>query len=109
MEHRRNRRSVDKLCTVCGEQRGHVVAHQRALLSRVLSVAREAPSKTGSRPHSHKPVLNVFHMTGHVLTAKALMQHPTSIGEVTAVIEPHKIDVLFSDRLRRLVHQRAGA
>jgi hypothetical protein len=38
------------------------------------------------------------------------MQHPTfGIGEVTAVIEPHKIDVLFPDRLRRLVHQRAGA
>jgi hypothetical protein len=27
-------------------------------------------------------------------------------GEVTAVIEPRKIDVLFSDRLRRLIHSR---
>jgi hypothetical protein len=34
--------------------------------------------------------------------------HPTfGLGEVTAVIEPRKIDVLFSDRLRRLIHARA--
>jgi hypothetical protein len=26
------------------------------------------------------------------------------LGEVTKVIEPRKIDVLFHDRLRRLVH-----
>ena len=25
-------------------------------------------------------------------------------GEVTAVIEPHKIDVLFGDRTRRMIH-----
>jgi hypothetical protein len=34
--------------------------------------------------------------------------HPTfGLGEVTAVIEPQKIDVLFSDRMRRLIHARA--
>ncbi len=39
--------------------------------------------------------------TGQSLT------HPTfGQGEVTAVIEPHKIDVLFSDRMRRLIHAR---
>jgi hypothetical protein len=25
-------------------------------------------------------------------------------GEVTAIIEPHKMDVLFADRMRRLIH-----
>jgi hypothetical protein len=35
------------------------------------------------------------------------MVHPTyGVGEVTAVIEPQKIDVLFPDRMRRLVHAR---
>jgi hypothetical protein len=28
-------------------------------------------------------------------------------GEVTALIEPKKIDVLFADRIRRLIHSRA--
>jgi hypothetical protein len=26
------------------------------------------------------------------------------VGEVTALIEPRKIDVLFQDRIRRLIH-----
>jgi hypothetical protein len=35
------------------------------------------------------------------------MLHPSfGMGEVTALIEPRKIDVLFADRLRRLIHAR---
>jgi hypothetical protein len=35
------------------------------------------------------------------------MMHPTfGEGEVTAIIEPGKIDVLFADRIRRLIHSR---
>ena len=38
------------------------------------------------------------------------MTHPTyGIGEVTALIEPQKIDVLFNDRMRRLIHARIQA
>jgi hypothetical protein len=37
------------------------------------------------------------------------MMHPTfGQGEVTALIEPQKIDVLFADRMRRLVHARSA-
>ncbi|MEA2172537.1 MAG: hypothetical protein QOD00_129 [Blastocatellia bacterium] len=36
------------------------------------------------------------------------MLHTTyGMGEVTALIEPQKIDVLFPDRVRRLIHARA--
>jgi hypothetical protein len=36
------------------------------------------------------------------------MAHPTfGFGEVTAVIEPQKIDVLFSDKARQLIHARS--
>jgi hypothetical protein len=38
------------------------------------------------------------------------MMHSTfGLGEVTALIEPQKIDVLFSDRIRRLIHARDQA
>jgi hypothetical protein len=38
------------------------------------------------------------------------MVHPMwGAGEVTAIIEPRKIDVLFADRIRRLVHSRVEA
>jgi len=33
------------------------------------------------------------------------MEHQTfGLGEVTKLIEPQKIDVLFEDKLRRLIH-----
>ena len=33
------------------------------------------------------------------------MLHTTyGMGEVTALVEPRKIDVLFVDRIRRLIH-----
>ena len=36
------------------------------------------------------------------------MQHSTfGQGEVTALIEPQKIDVLFGDQVRRLIHAQA--
>lgn len=28
------------------------------------------------------------------------------IGEVTSIVEPHKIDVLFGDQTRRLIHEQ---
>ena len=35
------------------------------------------------------------------------MMHPNyGVGEVTALIEPRKIDVLFADRVRRLIHSQ---
>ena len=35
------------------------------------------------------------------------MMHPTfGEGEVTAIVEPGKMDVLFADRIRRLIHAR---
>lgn len=37
---------------------------------------------------------------------QAMMHEKFGRGEVTAVIEPHKIDVLFGDQVRRLVHEQ---
>jgi len=35
---------------------------------------------------------------------QAMMHSTFGQGEVTAVIEPQKIDVLFGDQVRRLIH-----
>ena len=37
---------------------------------------------------------------------QAMMHDKFGRGEVTAVIEPHKIDVLFGDQTRRLIHSQ---
>lgn len=38
---------------------------------------------------------------------QAMMHETFGRGEVTAVIEPHKIDVLFEDQVRRLIHEQS--
>lgn len=38
---------------------------------------------------------------------QAMLHSSFGEGEVTAVIEPQKIDVLFGDRTRRLIHAQA--
>ena len=102
---------VEKLCVVCNEERGHVVAsvNKRGQISRV-----DCP-KCGTRSSFKSGVK----LVGGRSSAKAsapydrmrtyrtgqIMTHPVfGIGEVTALIEPQKIDVLFADRMRRLIH-----
>lgn len=105
---------VEKLCLTCGEERGHVVAsvNKRGQITRVSCPkcgSRSAFKNAGaasSEATSAKPCAaydpTKTYRAGHSLT------HPVfGVGEVTAVIEPQKIDVLFADRLRRLIHARA--
>jgi ssDNA-binding Zn-finger/Zn-ribbon topoisomerase 1 len=105
---------VDKFCVACQEERGHIVATvtKRGLISRVTC------PKCGARS-SFKPAAGAratraaarasapYDRTRTYRTGQHLT-HPTyGPGEVTAVIEPQKIDVLFSDRVRRLIHSQA--
>ena len=99
---------VDQMCITCGEERGHVV----------VSV-----SKTGSITRVGCPMCDsrVTYRAGTTRRASAkagapydrartyrkgqTLVHPTfGEGEVTAIIEPQKMDVLFADRIRRLIH-----
>jgi transcription elongation factor Elf1 len=105
---------VDKLCAVCKEERGHVVA----LLNKQGQISRVSCPQCGTRSafKSGKSVKNKrslpldsspYDWTRTYRKGQTMM-HPTfGLGEVTAVIEPQKIDVLFSDRVRRLIHARA--
>jgi hypothetical protein len=107
---------VEKVCTVCGEERGHVVASvtKRGHVSRVSCVQcgmRSAFKGSVSTPEggTAAPDSPPYDWT-HTYHKGQTMLHPTfGLGEVTAVIEPRKIDVLFSDRLRRLIHARTQA
>jgi hypothetical protein len=105
---------VEKFCTVCEEERGHVVATvtKRGQISRVdcpkcgtrstfksksrVSGGARAAAQAGApydRTRTYRPGQTILHPV-------------YGIGEVTALIEPQKIDVLFADRLRRLIHSR---
>jgi hypothetical protein len=104
---------VEKMCTVCDEERGHVVATvtKRGQISRVdcpkcgtRSTFKNKSRVTGTRTSSQAGA--PYDRTRTYRPGQTMM-HPTyGLGEVTAVIEPLKIDVLFADRLRRLIHAR---
>jgi transcription elongation factor Elf1 len=107
---------VEKLCLVCNEERGHVVAS----ITKKGNVSRVTCPKCGTRS-AFKSSAGVSSSETHAKTASPydrtrtykagqMMLHPTyGMGEVTALIEPQKIDVLFSDKIRRLIHGRVIA
>ncbi len=98
---------VEQMCVTCGEERGHVIVSiaKNGRISRVScpicgsrvpykSGASAARSQTGA-PYDQKRT----YRKGQFLT------HPTfGVGEVTAIIEPCKMDVLFADKIRRMIH-----
>ena len=106
---------VEKFCAACGEDRGHVVVSvtKRGQISRVSCPKCGAKStfKSGTGAGAQGPSARTGAPYDRTRTYRAgqSMTHPVfGLGEVTAVIEPQKIDVLFSDRLRRLIHARAA-
>jgi hypothetical protein len=105
---------VEKFCETCGETRGHVVASvtKYGHISRVScpqcstrSTFKNSDGATGRR--SSTSVGTLYDPTRTYRTGQSLAHPVFGLGEVTALIEPRKIDVLFSDRLRRLIHGRA--
>ena len=104
---------VEKLCGVCREERGHVVAS----VTKHGRVSRVDCPKCGTRSTLRKDA----RLAAASLSAKAVapydwthayhagqtLMHPTfGLGEVTALIGSQKIDVLFPDRMRRIIHAR---
>jgi hypothetical protein len=107
---------VEKLCAVCSEERGHVVASvtKRGLVSRVTcpkcgtrSSFSSGAKLTGSRAKSVQS--EPYDMSRTYRTGQVMIHPMWGQGEVTAIIEPKKIDVLFADRIRRLIHSRVEA
>ena len=103
---------VDKLCAVCAEERGHLVVSITKFgnISRVNcpKCGTKSVFKSSGRTERRQPAQSgpLYDRTRTYRTGQT-MTHPTyGQGEVTSVIEPQKIDVLFSDRIRRLIHAR---
>jgi DNA-directed RNA polymerase subunit RPC12/RpoP len=102
---------VEKFCAACGEERGHVVASltKRGGISRVECPACGTRStfKAGVPATRAAATPGAPYDRARTYRAGQSMMHPVfGHGEVTAVIEPQKIDVLFPDRMRRLIHAR---
>ena len=107
---------VEKVCAACGAESGHVVASvtKRGQISRVdcakcgaRSTFKANPDGAARRSSSQTAAPSDRARTYRV---GQTMQHDAfGFGEVMATMEPQKIDVLFPDRMRRLVHSHAQA
>ena len=108
---------VEKFCAVCAEERGHVVASitKQGRISRVdcpkcgtRSTFRSGVKLSGAGG-GEREVGAPYDRTRSYRKGQ-LITHPSfGAGEVTAVIEPQKIDVLFADRVRRIIHETSPA
>lgn len=99
---------VDQMCATCNEERGHVVVS----VSKTGNITRvgcpmcgsRVAYRTGTSRRASSTVVAPYDRARTYRKGQILM-HPTfGEGEVTAIIEPQKMDVLFADRMRRLIH-----
>jgi len=99
---------VEQMCNACGEERGHIVASvtKKGKITRVScpKCGSRVPYKSGT-PRRATTKAGAPYDRARTYRRGQTMIHPTfGEGEVTAIIEPGKIDVLFADRIRRLIH-----
>ena len=109
----KNGERVEKFCAVCGEERGHVVAS----VTTAGRITRVSCPKCGTRStfkaggvKAARPTAKNGEPYDSTRTYRAgqSFTHPVfGVGEVTALVEPQKMDVLFIDRMRRLIHARS--
>ena len=102
---------VDQMCITCNEERGHVVVS----VSKTGSITRVGCPMCGSRvtyraSTTRRASARVGAPYDRARTYRKgqMLMHPMfGEGEVTAIIEPQKMDVLFADRIRRMVHAQS--
>jgi transcription elongation factor Elf1 len=104
---------VEQMCLTCGEERGHIVASVSAKgkITRVSCpiCGSRVPYKSGGIRRASTKVGAPYDRTRTYRRGQTMMHPNFGEGEVTALIDPGKMDVLFADRLRRLIHSHVQA
>ena len=99
---------VDQMCITCNEERGHIVVsvNKTGKITRVSCpmCASRVTYRGGTTRRASDKLGAPYDRTRAYRKGQTLI-HPTfGEGEVTAIIEPQKMDVLFADRIRRMIH-----
>ena len=99
---------VDQMCVNCNEERGHIVTSMTKA-GRITRVScpmcqSSVTYRAGTTSRASAKVGAPYDRARTYRKGQVLI-HPTfGEGEVTAIIEPQKMDVLFADRIRRMIH-----
>lgn len=106
--------SIQMLCSSCDTEQNHTVqtvTKQGQISKAVCDVcATESTFRRGVKTSvamSKGKTASPYDRTRKYKKGQAMMHSVFGQGEVTAVIEPQKIDVLFGDQTRRLIHAQA--
>ncbi|CAN5877655.1 MAG: hypothetical protein H0X15_14020 [Acidobacteria bacterium] len=104
---------VERLCSACDTESEHSVMTVTKLgqitklmcdvCSTVSTFKSGVKTSVGMTTKAGSP----YDRTRKYRKGQAMMHSTFGQGEVTAVIEPQKIDVLFGDQVRRLIHAQA--
>jgi hypothetical protein len=102
---------VSKMCLTCGDEQSHQIltVTKKGLISKVVCAvcattsSFKSTAKTASASSEPKTA-DPYDRTHTYRKGQTMMHNAFGYGEVMSVIEPQKIDVKFSDRLRRLIH-----
>ncbi|MGI8884534.1 MAG: hypothetical protein ACR2IA_09865 [Pyrinomonadaceae bacterium] len=103
--------TLTMLCSGCDVEQNHTVetATKQGMITKAICDVC-ATSSTFSRgvktsvAMGKSKTASPYDRTRKYRKGQAMMHSTFGQGEVTAVIEPQKIDVLFGDRTRRLIH-----
>ena len=99
---------VDQECLSCNEVRGHIVVSvsKAGKITRVSCpmCASRVMYRAGTTRRASDRVGAPYDRTRAYRKGQTLMHPMFGEGEVTAIIEPQKMDVLFADRIRRMMH-----
>lgn len=106
--------TLTMLCSGCDVEQSHTVetATKQGMITKAICDVC-ATSSTFSRgvktsvAMGKSKTASPYDRTRKYRKGQAMMHSTFGQGEVTAVIEPQKIDVLFGDRTRRLIHAQA--
>lgn len=105
--------TLEMLCSACDVEQNHTIetiTKQGQITKAVCQVCSTASTfsrgvKTSVAMGKSKTA-SPYDRTRKYRKGQAMMHAVFGQGEVTAVIEPQKIDVLFGDRTRRLIHEQ---
>ena len=106
--------SLEMLCSSCDTEKSHTVetVTKQGQISKAVcdTCASESTFRRGVKTSiamSKGKTASPYDRTRKYRKGQAMMHSVFGQGEVTAVIEPQKIDVLFGDQTRRLIHAQA--
>ena len=98
---------IDQMCITCNEERGHVVVslNKAGRINRVECpmCASRVLYRAGTTRRASNKVGQPYDRTRAYRKGQTLLHPMFGEGEVTAIIEPQKMDVLFADRMRRMM------